>query len=739
MALNITEKKLLPIRRDGQIGTTAIISTSGGGSGGGSTGGSSGTTYTAGNGISIAGTVISADFGTTSTKTACGSHNHAGIYLPIGGTAVDSDCLGGQEPSYYATASHTHAAYLPIAGCACDSKCFGAQEPSYYATATHLHGNITNGGCIGGISGCVLVTTTNGCITVASSMPPASHTHGSITNDGKIGTASGCIVVTSTNGCVAAVAPITVSVGCAVDSTCLGGQTAAYYAPIAAPIFTTSASAPLISGGTCVRAPYVYASTCAYAPIFCGTSCVKAPVTCGTTCVRGGVIFGNTCVTGAVSCGTTCIVTPTLKATTGIISPVIQLTTGAGAGRVLTSDADGNASWCIPFVGTTCLCGLTGDVSIINPQLNQVLVYDNYKWININNVNLDCIAAGTCVISPIISGITCVRTPILCATTCSRSAVHCSTTAARAPYFCASTGIISPVIQLTTGAGNGCVLTSDASGNASWATPSGGGGTTCLCGLTGDVSIINPQLNNILVYDSHKWININNVNLDCIAAGTCVISPIISGTSCVETPRYKSAAALAMCAAAGCNAVVMNGSEFFICALANSSVSLYYDNAEKLKTLSTGICACGNIEASGCFAGACFVGSGAGHCHCNLYNSTSIKACTTTGGLCACGCVWATDFVASSDCRCKKEIMPIYNAISVVDRLQGVYYKLCNDTSEKCRMGMIAQNVAKVVPEVVYTAEDGMLGIDYAKLVPVLIEAIHQLQKQITNIKTYGY
>jgi hypothetical protein len=583
MALNITEKKLLPIRRDGQIGTTATISISGGGSGGGSTGGSSGTTYTAGNGISIAGTVISADFGTTSTTVACGSHTHS------------------------------------------------------------------------------------------------------------------------------------------------------IYAPLETPLFVT----------------------CACAPIFCGTSCVKAPVTCGTTCVRGGVIFGNTCVTGAVSCGTTCIVTPTLKATTGIISPVIQLTTGAGAGRVLTSDADGNASWCIPFVGTTCLCGLTGDVTISTPQLNNVLVYDSAKWVNTNNVNLDCIAAGTCVISPIISGTSCVRTPILCATTCSRSAVHCSTTAARAPYFCASTGIISPVIQLTTGAGAGRVLTSDASGNASWATPSGGGGTTCLCGLTGDVTISTPQLNNVLVYNSSKWINTNNVNLDCIAAGTCVYSPIISGmtcvsspiisgtyiyaTCCVKTPIYKSAAALAMCAAAGCNAVVMNGSEFFICALANSSVSLYYDNAEKLKTLSTGICACGNIEASGCFAGACFVGSGAGHCHCNLYNSTSIKACTTTGGLCACGCVWATDFVASSDCRCKKEIMPIYNAISVVDRLQGVYYKLCNDTSEKCRMGMIAQNVAKVVPEVVYTAEDGMLGIDYAKLVPVLIEAIHQLQKQITNIKTYGY
>jgi len=156
-------------------------------------------------------------------------------------------------------------------------------------------------------------------------------------------------------------------------------------------------------------------------------------------------------------------------------------------------------------------------------------------------------------------------------------------------------------------------------------------------------------------------------------------------------------------------------------------------------TGDTKIDVCGDVKASGSVSASCFVGSGAGHCHCNLYNSTSIKAVTTAGGLCVCGCAWATDYVASSDCRCKKDIMPIYNAISVVDRLQGVYYKLCNDETEKCRMGMIAQNVAKVIPEVVYAGEDGMLGIDYAKIVPVLVEAIHQLQKEITNIKTYGY
>ena len=43
----------------------------------------------------------------------------------------------------------------------------------------------------------------------------------------------------------------------------------------------------------------------------------------------------------------------------------------------------------------------------------------------------------------------------------------------------------------------------------------------------------------------------------------------------------------------------------------------------------------------------------------------------------------------------------------------------------------------KVVPEVVCIGSDGMLGITYEKLVPVLIESIKQLKKEIRNIKNY--
>ena len=50
-------------------------------------------------------------------------------------------------------------------------------------------------------------------------------------------------------------------------------------------------------------------------------------------------------------------------------------------------------------------------------------------------------------------------------------------------------------------------------------------------------------------------------------------------------------------------------------------------------------------------------------------------------------------------------------------------------------MGLIAQEVESIVPEVVSTNEDGYKSVDYAKLVPLLIESIKAQQKEIEELK----
>lgn len=101
------------------------------------------------------------------------------------------------------------------------------------------------------------------------------------------------------------------------------------------------------------------------------------------------------------------------------------------------------------------------------------------------------------------------------------------------------------------------------------------------------------------------------------------------------------------------------------------------------------------------------------------------------------GSIWANGTTYASDERFKKNIRPITGAIDKLVQLNGVEYEMRNDlfpqnkfTAGK-QIGLIAQNVEKVIPEAV-NEQDGYKGVDYAKLVPLLIESIKDQQKQIS-------
>lgn len=50
------------------------------------------------------------------------------------------------------------------------------------------------------------------------------------------------------------------------------------------------------------------------------------------------------------------------------------------------------------------------------------------------------------------------------------------------------------------------------------------------------------------------------------------------------------------------------------------------------------------------------------------------------------------------------------------------------------QIGLLTQNVEKIVPEAV-NEKDGYKGVDYARLVPLLIESIKELKKEIEELK----
>lgn len=91
------------------------------------------------------------------------------------------------------------------------------------------------------------------------------------------------------------------------------------------------------------------------------------------------------------------------------------------------------------------------------------------------------------------------------------------------------------------------------------------------------------------------------------------------------------------------------------------------------------------------------------------------------------------DVVAYSDRRVKENIETIDNALEKVKALRGVTYNRTDreDTSQK--VGVIAQEVQEVLPQVVHEQENGMLGVSYGNIAAVLIEAIKEQQTQIEN------
>jgi hypothetical protein len=91
---------------------------------------------------------------------------------------------------------------------------------------------------------------------------------------------------------------------------------------------------------------------------------------------------------------------------------------------------------------------------------------------------------------------------------------------------------------------------------------------------------------------------------------------------------------------------------------------------------------------------------------------------------------------ATSDQRLKDNITPIPNALEKVLSISGNTFDW-NEKSEKegSDVGIIAQEILEVLPEVVTTRDNGYLAVRYEKLVPLLIEAIKEQQETISNLQ----
>ena len=204
--------------------------------------------------------------------------------------------------------------------------------------------------------------------------------------------------------------------------------------------------------------------------------------------------------------------------------------------------------------------------------------------------------------------------------------------------------------------------------------------------------------------------------------------------------------------------------EYMLRCIQDGSVQLYNDGVKKLETGVSGDYGSFTVEngTNGwdgmAVAGSKFVFMGSGSSdQVGIYNDSenewmlrctrnaqtdlrydgSVKLTTSSTGVSVTGALTASGNVtAFSDINLKKDVSTINNALGTVGKLRGVSYKW--KENNEASIGVIAQEVEEIIPEVVHTSEHNgkeVKSVDYGKMVGVLIEAIKELKAEVEELK----
>ena len=195
---------------------------------------------------------------------------------------------------------------------------------------------------------------------------------------------------------------------------------------------------------------------------------------------------------------------------------------------------------------------------------------------------------------------------------------------------------------------------------------------------------------------------------------------------------------------------------------AGGNITFFYNSISNSMVLSHGaniantVGVTGNIDASGNISGLYLLGNGsqltgisAGAVIADDTTTNSnyypVFATATSGSLTTAtisstkltfnpssGTLTAVDVNTSSDAKFKENVQQIASAVDTINSIQGVSFNW-KETGQRS-YGIIAQELAEVLPELVHSAERG-LTVSYLPLIAILIEAIKEQQQQIDQLK----
>ena len=134
------------------------------------------------------------------------------------------------------------------------------------------------------------------------------------------------------------------------------------------------------------------------------------------------------------------------------------------------------------------------------------------------------------------------------------------------------------------------------------------------------------------------------------------------------------------------------------------------------------------VRSNGGATECLFVG---GNGNVGIGTSSPSQKLSVSGNICYTGSIGAC-----SDVRYKKNITPLTGSLDNVSKLNGVsYFWKADEFPDKKftgtkQIGVIAQEIEKIYPELVLTDAKGYKSVDYAKLTPILVEAIKELKSK---------
>ena len=161
------------------------------------------------------------------------------------------------------------------------------------------------------------------------------------------------------------------------------------------------------------------------------------------------------------------------------------------------------------------------------------------------------------------------------------------------------------------------------------------------------------------------------------------------------------------------------------------------DNSERMRLDASGNLLVGTAStlrsnkfhvAASNFVGGFNVTNGTGEAVAFFSNGTTVGSVAVTGT--------TTTYNTSSDARLKENIADADDASSLVDAIKVRQFDWKADGSHQ-RYGMVAQELLEVAPEAVSqgATEDDMMGVDYSKLVPMLVKEIQSLRARVAQLE----